>query len=112
MKPSTLESYSDYIQWNSGENEDQTVPPAYPFRAIMVNYLSSIAYNITTYGVISIEYLTNSEETRVIEVGAGVNLPSGPFIRSRLLNISGKKILSITANSAAVSQAVQFTLLI
>ena len=112
MKSSTPESYSDYIQWNSGDDE-QTVPPAYPFRAVMINFLTTIAtYNITNLGSIDIEYLTNSGETRVVQVSPAINLPSGPFIRSRIINISGKKILSITANDIPLNAVVQVTLLI
>lgn len=111
MKSAAPESYSDYIQWNSGENADQTVPPAYPFRAIMINFLSPIGYNITTWGTIAIEYITNSGETKVIQVSPVINLPSGPFIRSRLFNISGKEILSITANNVPVAVGIIFTLL-
>ena len=112
MKTSTPESYSDYIQWNSGAEELETVPPAYPFRAVMINFLSNIAYNITNLGPIDIEYLTNSGEIKVIQVSPTVNLPSGPFTRSRIINISGKKILSITANGIAIVNSVQITLLI
>jgi hypothetical protein len=112
MKPSAPESYSDYIQWSSGPDELETVPPAYPFRAIMVNFLSTVAYNVAVNGPIDIEYLTSSEETRIIQVSPGVNLPSGPFIRSRIINISGKKILSITASNRPINGLVQVTLLI
>lgn len=112
MKPSAPESYSDYIQWNSGPDELETVPPAYPFRAIMVNFLSTVAYNVAVNGPIDIEYLTSSEETRIIQVSPGVNLPSGPFIRSRIINISGKKILSITTSNRPINGLVQVTLLI
>ena len=113
MKTSTPESYSDYIQWNSGAEELETVPPAYPFRAIMVNYLDTLlGYNITTLGTVDIEYLTNSGETKVIQVSPQINLPSGPFIRSRIINISGKKILSVTALDVPTAGLLQITLLI
>jgi len=112
MKPSAPESYSDYIQWNSGEDVE-TVPPAYPFRAVMINYLATASYNVLTGGTIDIEYLTNSGEIKVIKVSPNINLPSGPFTRSRIINISGKKILSITSgNGGPISGAVQVTLLI
>jgi len=112
MKPSAPESYSDYIQWNSGEEETETVPTAYPFRAIMVNFLSTVTYSLALNGSIDIEYLTNSGEIKVIQVSAAMNLPSGPFIRSRIINISGKKILSITSNGQPTLTQVQVTLLI
>lgn len=112
MKSSTPESYSDYIQWSSGAEEEETVPPPYPFRAVMINFLSVIAYNITILSAIDIEYLTNSGETRVVQVSPNINLPSGPFIRSRIINISGKKILSITARNRPINGLVQVTLLI
>lgn len=112
MKSAAPESYSDYIQWTSGVEELETVPPAYPFRAIMINYQQgATAYNMASLGAIDIEYITNSGETKVIQVSPVINLPSGPFIRSRLFNISGKEILSITANNVPVAVGIIFTLL-